>query len=307
MQRSYLANDKPPSETGRQLDDIHDQLVTCHPDELHPHPSYVRLDLKVPASKLSALADVGDLAFREPLAITREGTILDGYARWQLAQLQGRSTLPCIEYKLTEAEALLWILQSHRRSNGLNDFIRILLALELEPGLKQKARANQRAGGQNKGSSNLTEPDTLEVRREIAAAAGVSTGNVSKVKQLMAAAHPEIVQALRREEISIHKAWLWSKEARETQLEELRFYRSKKGVNKTIKTLVSRHRPASSPTTLSVDDLTRLASAIASAKLGSVSLVVTNTPGRAVFVTEDLFRTLGTQKELALKCASNSR
>jgi hypothetical protein len=86
----------------------------------------------------------------------------------------------------------------------------------------------------------------------------------------------------------------------------LRLYRSKKGVNKTIKTLVSRHRPASSPTMLSVDDLTRLASAIASGKLGPVSLVVTNAHGRAVFVTEDLFRTLGTQKELALICASNS-
>lgn len=256
---------------------------------------------------MSALAERGDLAFREPLVITRDGTILDGYARWQLAELQGRSTLPCIEYKLTEAEALHWILQSHRRSNGLNDFIRILLALELEPGFKEKARANQRVGGQNKGSSNLTEAETLDVRYEIAAVAGVCTGNVSKVKQLMAAAHPEIVQVLRRGEMSIDQAWRLSKESRDDQLKELRLYRSRKGVNRTIKTLVSRHRPASSPAMLSVDDLARLASGIASGRLGSVSLVVTNAPGRAVFVTEELVRTLGSQKELALKCASNSR
>ncbi len=36
------------------------QLVTCRLDELHPHPSYVRHHLAVPASKLSALADRGD-------------------------------------------------------------------------------------------------------------------------------------------------------------------------------------------------------------------------------------------------------
>jgi hypothetical protein len=185
------------------LEEIHSQLVTRRLDELHPHPSFVRHHLTVPASKLSALAELGDLAFREPLVITRECTILDGYARWQLAQLQGRSTLPCIEYKLTEAEALHWILQSHRRSNGLNDFIRILLALELEPGFKEKARPNQRVGGQNMGSSNLTEAGTLDVRCEIAAAAGVSAGNVSKVKQLTAAAHPAIVQVLRSGEISM--------------------------------------------------------------------------------------------------------
>jgi hypothetical protein len=135
---------------------------------------------------------------------------------------------------------------------------------------------------------------------------GVSSGNVSKVKQLIVAAHPEIVQDLRRGEISIHKVWRWSKASRDNQLEELRLYCSKKGITKTIKTLVSRHRPASSPTTLSVDDLTKLASAIGSGKLGSVSLVVRNAPWRAVFVTEELSRTLGTQNEL-LQCASNSR
>jgi len=58
----------------------------------------------------------------------------------------------------------------HRRSNGLNAFSRILLALELELDFKKKARSNQRSGGQAKGSSNLTEADRVDVRSEIAAA-----------------------------------------------------------------------------------------------------------------------------------------
>ena len=182
------------------------QLVTCRLDDLRPHPSYVRHHLAVPASQLSALAERGDRAFLEPLMITEDRTILDGYARLELARRRGRATLPCIAYELTESEALHWLLQKHRRSNGLNDFSRILLALELEPWFKEKARSNQRAGGQNKGSSKLTEAGRLDVRSEIAAAAGVSVGNVTKVKQLTITAHSELLQALRSREISIHRA-----------------------------------------------------------------------------------------------------
>ena len=92
------------------------QLVTCRLDELNPHPSYVRHHLAVPASQLSALAGRGDRAFLEPLMITQDRTILDGYARLELARLHGRATLLCIEYDLSEEEALHWLLQRHRRS-----------------------------------------------------------------------------------------------------------------------------------------------------------------------------------------------
>ena len=70
--------------------------------------------------------------------------------------------LACIKYEMSEAEALRYLLQKHHRSNRLNDFIRICLALELEPFLKEKARAKQQAGGRNKGSPNLTEDRILK-------------------------------------------------------------------------------------------------------------------------------------------------
>lgn len=101
-------------ELGKQWDAIHGRLVTCRPDELHPHPSYVRYRLTVPTSKLSTLAERGNLTFLEPLVIARDHTIVDGYARWELARQQGRPTLPCIEHELTDAEALNWLLQKHR-------------------------------------------------------------------------------------------------------------------------------------------------------------------------------------------------
>jgi hypothetical protein len=283
------------------------QLVICRLDELHPHPSYVRHQFSVPASQLSAIADRGDRAFLEPLAITRDRTILDGYARLELARLRGRATLPCIECDLTESEALHWLLQKHRRSNGLNDFSRILLALDLEPWFKEKARSNQQAGGRGKGSSKLTEAERLDVRSEIAAAAGVSVGNLSKVKQLMMTAQPELLQALRRREVSIHRAWGWSKASPEQQRKELRLYQSERGVKKTIRLLVSRHRPNSDLAVPELGNLIRQLSSLDTNKSGRVSVVVIKAPGRAIFLTEELSHVLRSPQELPLSCASNSR
>lgn len=43
--------------------------------------------------------------------ITRDRTIIDGYCRWELARRQGRATtVTCIEYDLSEEEALSWLL-----------------------------------------------------------------------------------------------------------------------------------------------------------------------------------------------------
>ena len=290
----------PFSET-RRPPEVHRQFVTCRVDELHPHPSYVRHQLTVPASKLSALAERGDLAFQEPLVITRERTILDGYARWELARLQGRVTLPCIQYELTEEDALRSLLQRHRRSKGLDDFTRVLLALELEPLLKEKAQSNQRAGGQNKGSSKLTEADRVDVRRKIAQAADVSVGNVTKVKQLIGTAHPELLEALHAGEVSIHRAWKLSTKSPERQTEVLRTYRAEKGVNKAIRDLISRQEPRSLPIALDLETLVRRLSQLEADDCGSVNLSVIRLPGKSIFVTEDLLQSLPTHQESMLR------
>jgi hypothetical protein len=171
---------------------------------------------------------------------------------------------------------------------------------------KEKARANQQAGGQNKGSSNLTKAGRLDVRNEIARIAGVSVGNVTKVKQLTTNAHSDIIKALREKELSIHRAWLWSKLSPEVQLEKLWLNQSTKGIAQTVRHLLSPYLPKSSPTALNVGDLVKLGSALQSGKLGSVRLVSINVPGKIVLVTEELFRTLEAQEELGLTCATNN-
>lgn len=52
------------------------ELVICTVDELHPHSSYAQQEIKVPAPRLLVLDKLGDLAFREPLVITRSRTLL---------------------------------------------------------------------------------------------------------------------------------------------------------------------------------------------------------------------------------------
>lgn len=286
-------------EAGRP-DDVHSRLVICGLDELHPHHSYVLLGLTVPPSKLSALAKQGDLAFREPLAITSEHVIVDGYAQWELARLQGREILLCVEYELSDEEALRWLIQTHCQSKGLNDFCRILLARELESCFRERALSNQRAGGKNKASSILTKADRVDVRKEIAEAADVSVGNVSKVRKLIGTVHPELLEALRAGEVSIHRAWKWSVKSPERQTEALRTYRAEKGVNKAIRDLISRHEPKSLPTAPDLESLVRRLSLLKADDWGAINLSVIRIPGKTIFVTEELLQSLPPHQESML-------
>ena len=282
--------------------------MTCPVEELRPHPSYGRHRFTVSPSRLSALAERGDFALHEPLMITRNRTIIDGYCRWELARRQGRTTVTCIEYDLTEEEALRWLLYKHRRVEGLNAFCRILLALDLEPWFREQARVNQSAGGRIKGSSKLTEAERVDVRSEIAAAAGVSLGNVTKVKQVMATACTELQDALRNGEVSIHRAWLWREMSSDNQRRALMLYRGERGVRKTIRRLISKHMPKNpvSAESLGLAGLARRLSQLQSPHLSSVAVAAVNVPGKAVFVTEELLQLLPAQEELPISCVAES-
>lgn len=177
-----LENSSNSTYTGRTSPSAQGRLVVCLVHELQQHPSYIRNHLTVSPSQLSVVAAHGDVALQQPIVITRNRWIIDGYARLEFAQRQGLASVLCIEYDLTDEEGLRWLIQSHRHSRSLNSHIGILLALDLEPLLQEKARANQQAGGRNKGSSNLTEAKSFDVRSEIAVE-GVDEGIFLEVIQ----------------------------------------------------------------------------------------------------------------------------
>lgn len=255
------------------------RLVTYATRDLHAHPSYARLGLTTPTDKLSALRQRGELAFAEPLTITRDRTIIDGYARWDLAKEEKRPVLHCIEYQISEAAALQRLLQTHSRSNGLNAFNRIRLALELEPWFKEKARSNQQAGGQQKGWSKLTEAEKVHVRSEIARAAAVSVGNVSKVKQLLDDVIPQFIEALHAHEISIHWAWKLRKADIEDQLDALGRLRFEKGIIREVRQRAFRHRGDSVPIPPTANEIATRLSGLSNKDLESVGVTVLKSPG----------------------------
>ena len=209
--------------------------------DLLPHPGLVKYARGYSTQELSTLSDRGESVYADPITITHENVILEGYAVWQLAKLQNRATLTCIVRHMDHEESLLHLLDRNRGSKGLGDYVRILMALELEPWFKERAKSNQRVGGREKGSTQLAEADRLDVRIEIARAAGVSAGNISKVKKILQSATPELQSALCAGEIKINRGAVWAKSAASTQLQYLANHRTERGVRRTINILLRKH------------------------------------------------------------------
>ena len=209
--------------------------------DLIPHPDMVKHSKGYTTQELSILSERGEASFADPITITHENVIVEGYALWQLAKLQRRASLTCIVRHMDHETALLYLLDKNRSSQGIGDFARILMALELEPWFRECAKSNQRIGGREKGSTHLTEADRLDVRSEVARAAGVSAGNVSKVKQIQQFAIPQIREALLAREIQINRAATWSRSTPSTQERRLSDYRSERGIRRTITVLLRKH------------------------------------------------------------------
>jgi hypothetical protein len=73
-------------------------VIVMHPlAQLRKHRAYAELDLAASPAQLAEIQSLGDRAFKDPILITAEGIIIAGYARRELAEKQGISTLFCVE------------------------------------------------------------------------------------------------------------------------------------------------------------------------------------------------------------------
>jgi hypothetical protein len=264
---------------------------------LHAHPAYAELKLTVTPAQLAILKRAGSIALKDPLLVTREGVIIDGHARKEYADRLGILTLPCVEIDADREESLRLILNKHRRSPGWNAYNRIRMASRLKVGFREQARLNQQAGGHLKGSSELTE---VSVRKSVADAADVCEGNVTKVDQLFNS-DPEVLDALAKGEIRIHRAWLWRRLSAHRQREQLRLYRLKRGLTHPSKILAFKHRANNRSTfsraSLSVADLEHLLEQLLSMQSGdcesdSIAIGVIKFPGKAALLTTELVEDL---------------
>ena len=159
-----------------------------------------------------------------------------------------------------------------------------MLALGLEPYFRERSHRPKPATGNNKPSSNLTNNEHGDVRKDIASVAGVSTGNVTKVKQILASVIPEVRERLLRGEVSIHRAWQWRTLAPKGQRDALWQHRYHGAINRTIERLTRAHietsRPVG-PTDVAATVLRRLPTC----DMADLTVAVVDVPGRAVVVT----------------------
>lgn len=192
------------------------RIVVRTPDELRVHPTFEEIGL---GASLSELHESASGAVEEPLYTTSSGLILSGFERWRLAVLRHTTNIECVEYGLTEDDALQFMLDLQKRRKHWNAFVRIRLALKLESIFQQRALTNMQKGGKCKGLAMLPKADHIDVRQQIAMLAGVGSRNVGKVKEILDKAHPRLKDELLIGTISINRAHQLCKLPRATQLE----------------------------------------------------------------------------------------
>lgn len=256
-------------------------------EQLRMHHALDELGLIGVVDEINEAARLKDQPVLEPILITRNGTILAGFGRWRLALFEGRREIDCIEYPLSEDESLPFILIHHRPRHGWNAFVRIRLALTLEPYLQQKALENMRAGGKYKGSTNLSKADHIDVRQEIAKIAGTGTGNVGKVRAILLRGHPNIIAALQSDVLKIHRAWKWCKLSKLEQKAEFARYEEERIERKILREFSHRHVNVS----LNPGQVIRALEDVEARQPGAIAIRTSRSKRTVVILGQDLLET----------------
>lgn len=139
------------------------------------------------------------------------GTIVDGHNRYAICSEHE------IEFKTTDMDfgdkddAKIWIIERQFDRRNLNAYQRGKLALVLKPLIADKAHDNKvesgktHGVGQEKVSPTLAEP--IDTREEVAKAAQVSHGTLSKIEKIEEKATPEQKEQLDAGEVSVNKVY----------------------------------------------------------------------------------------------------
>lgn len=169
--------------------------------------------------RLQLLANITRDGFRESIIVwLGRGILIDGHNRldiWRTAFSSDLDNGPeIIERPFKDREdAMGWIVRNQLGRRNLTDAQRVVLAMKLKPALAAKAKENQSVGGAagaeqtNRGltiSSNPVQP--VNVRAEVAKAAGVSEDTVAKVSTVIASGDQQTTQDMLAGKVSVNAA-----------------------------------------------------------------------------------------------------
>jgi hypothetical protein len=270
--------------------------IVCSPEELRLHPALQEIGWTGVIDEFNHATRLKSVT--EPILITTNRTILAGIGRWRSAVFECRHEIDCIEYPLSEDEALLIIISHYQPYRGSNAFVRIRLALTLKPYFQQMALENMRAGGKYKGSANLPEAQHLDVRQKIAdiAGPGACPRNVAKVETILELAHPRLREALQDGTLTIHRAIQFCKLTPAEQLERFVRYSEERATNKVIRQAIA--QPKKEKTTPDVVAVLDALERLEAREPGSVAVRVGRHKRTVVLIGRDLFAVSNSQKEL---------
>jgi hypothetical protein len=208
------------------------------PQQLRFHPALEKLGWTCTVDELNAAARVTGLSVPEPIPITTAGVILDGFGVWRFAILNGWPEIACNEYPLDEYDSLQFLVACHRPRRFFNLFVRISLALTLEPYFRQKALENMQHGGKYKGLAKLPEAEHVSVRKKVGDIAEAGDRNVDNVLRIWERAHPRLIEALVVGDLKIDKAMQYCKSPKDKQLEEFVQDCEDREIDKVIRTAI---------------------------------------------------------------------
>ncbi len=273
--------------------------VVRYPEQLRLHRALGELRLVDMVEELNQVARLRDQSPAESILITTDGTILAGFGPWRLAVDEGRHEVHCIEYAISEQASLQFILNYHKPRRGWNAFVRIRLALTLEPDLQRRAFDNMRAGGRYKGAANLPEAQHIDVRRQIADAAGVGARNVSNVRTILQTAHPRLIEALVDGTLTINRAMQFCRLPKAEQLEHFIRLSEDHETDKVIRRSIA--RPKEEITATNVTTILDALQQEEARQPGSVQLQVGRFQRTVILIGQDLLAGRSySQKELGL-------
>jgi len=154
-----------------------------------------------------------------------DGVIVDGHNRFLICLKHG------LEFEVREKafhsreSAKLWILENQLGRRNLNDAARIELALCKADMLREKARRNLSDAGGDRRKSPLSKSSKIDgarvnVRKELAAAAGVSEGTLYSYMCIREDGSPALLEQVRSGKLRIGAAYKMLAREMERQLKK---------------------------------------------------------------------------------------
>ena len=149
---------------------------------------------------------------RDALVVWND-TLIDGHNRYKICTEHNIAYMTVNKEFEDRNAAMLWMMNNQLGRRNLNDFQRVEIVRKCEGAVKAKAK--ERQGIRHDLEDNIVEnlPPSSKSRDELGAMAGVSGKTYEHATAILDKAPEEVIQAVRKGDMSINKAYTDMKKA----------------------------------------------------------------------------------------------